>query len=444
MGVGGNVFKGISVKNPIKNVSSKLIPKDGGQASNRRKNNVQSMTLDWRVGDHTITSITAWQKLKYNAYVDLDESAGPIDYAINFHESFRQFTQELRIASDEANSIHYVAGLFYLNQNLKFGTDTIFIPSPSLQLLDVDSRAYSAFGQVVYKPTAHLTLTGGLRYTRDEKEGALYITKTSGSATTRRKANDNSFDWQFVGEYEVANDTRIYASVSRGHKGQGFANSVPGAALIPATAVFDGEKATNYEIGLKSRFLDGRARASLAVYNLDVKGFQASQFDTASKLFLIQNVDARSRGVEAQLDILPLADLRLNFAGAYNDAIIKRTGAQLVSAPRWNLTAGFAYTPELSEALGLTAGAQFNYVTKFPHQFDLLPGNFTPGHINLDARLGVKHKPTGIEIALVAKNLTNERYNDFSYGYAFDAPGAAFTQQVAPPRSIAITAHLPF
>ncbi|ARR53267.1 hypothetical protein HY78_07335 [Rhizorhabdus wittichii DC-6] len=444
VGVGGTVFNGIEVEDAIKNVSSNLIPGDGGQASNRRRSNVATAGFDWKLGNHTVTAITSWQKLRYDAFVDLDESAGPVDYVVNFYERFRQFTQELRIASDDSGAFSYVAGLFYLNQMLKFGTDTIFIPAPSQQLLTVDARAYSAFAQGTFKATDRLTFTAGLRYTRDEKEGRLDIAKGNQSAVTRTKANDDSFDWSFVGEYEVIDGTRLYGSVSRGHKGQGFANSVPGTALVPARPVFDGEKATNYEIGIKSRFLGGRARGNLAIYQLDVNGFQASQFDPATRLFIVQNVDARSRGVEAELQLLAAEDLQINFSGAYNDANIRATGKQLVSAPRWNMTAGFDYTPQLTDNIELQAGAQFNYVTKYPHQFDLLPGNFTPGHSNLDARIGVKLSPSDIVIAVIAKNLTNERYADFAYGYAFDAPGTAFTQQLNRPRTIALSVHLPF
>lgn len=444
VGVGGTVFKGITVGDAVKTVSSKLIPKDDGQASNRRRSSVGAVGFDWRVGSHTITGLTAWQKLRYDAFVDLDESAGPTDYVINFYERFHQFTQELRIASDATRPFQYVAGLFYLDQTLKFGTDTIFIPAPSAQLLTVDARAYSAFAQASYKATDRLTLTAGLRYTRDEKKGILNIRKGTATAVTRTAANDDSIDWSFVGEYEVVDGTRLYSSVSRGHKGQGFANTVPGAALVPVQPVFDGEKATNYEIGIKSRFLDGRARGNLALYQLDVDGFQASQFDPATRLFRVQNVDARSRGVEAELQLLAADDLQLNFSGAYNHAKIRATGDQLVSAPRWNMTAGFDYSPQLTANVELQFGAQFNYVTKYPHQFDLLPGNFTPGHVNLDARIAAKLLQSDIVVALVGKNLTNERYADFAFGYAFDAPGTAFTQQLNRPRTIALSVNVPF
>jgi hypothetical protein len=56
----------------------------------------------------------------------------------------------------------------------------------------------------------------------------------------------------------------------------------------------------------------------------------------------------------------------------------------------------------------------------------------------------VKLSPSDVVIAVIAKNLINEQYADFAYGYAFDAPGTAFTQQLNRPRTIALSVHLPF
>lgn len=442
-GTGGPLFAGISDKNAVKNASSTQIPENDGQDYMKRRSDVESVGFVWNVADHVVTSISSWQTLKFNTAADFDQTTGPIDFVNAFNENFSQFTQELRIASNEAKRFSYIAGVFYLSQNLLNGLNTRFAAAPATQVLTYDDHVYSAFAQGAYKATDRLSLTVGGRFTHEKKAGALDVTKRAGRAVTRGTARDDSFDWSLIAEYEVVGDTRLYATVSRGNKSQGFLNSVPGAALVPAAVFIDGERATNYEVGVKSRFLDGRGRGSIAVYYLDVKGFQGAEFNPALGSFVVSNVDARAQGIEANVQLRPIPQLTLDASAAYNEANVRATGNQLISAPKFNGTLGANYTTPLTTGTELQLGSQFTYQTKFPHQFDLNPLNFTPSHENLDARIGVRLTKQAITVSLVGKNLTNARYTEFAFGNPA-APGQSFDHQINRPRSIAITMNATF
>ena len=269
------------------------------------------------------------------------------------------------------------------------------------------------------------------------------MAKKAGSQTTAQTINDNSFDWSVIGEYEVAGDTRIYGTVSRGHKAQGALSSVPGAALAPASLFIPGEQATNFEIGIKSRFFDGRARGSIAVYRLNVDNFQGSEFNPVLGSFVTSNIDARATGVEANAQLRVATGLTLDGSAAYNDGKVRATGNQLISAPKFNGTLSASYETPLTTGTALQLGSQFTYTTKYPHQFDLNPYNFTPDHSNLDARVGVKLTGRDIVISVVGKNLTNQQYTEFAFGNPA-APGLSFDHQLDRPRSISLTLHLGF
>lgn len=443
--VPGNVVGGsVDVGTITKTAGSNLLPETNGLPGLHRRSQTATVGGNWQVGDHTITALSAWTKLRLQSSLDLDNTTGPIDFAVKFTERFNQFTQELRIASDESRPFTYLAGLFYLDQSLSYESEVRFAPSPQDQILRLGTKTYSGFVQGKYQFSESLALTAGARLTKEKKSGALTSSKIAGTATTSDRVSTTKLDWNVIAEYLAAPDLRFYATVSRGHKAPGFLNTVPGAAIVPNPLVFAGEEATNYEVGVKSRFLDGRARGNLAIYNLEVKDYQGSEYVPALLSFVTSNVDIRSRGVEAELQVQLLKDVQAGFSGAYNDGIIKATGNQMISAPRWNATVNFSFTPSLSDDLTGNFSGLLNYTSKFPNQFDLQPGNYTPGRTLLDLRAGIRHDRTGIELALIGRNVTNKRYVDFASGYPFAAPNTVFLDQIARPRTIAIELKLPF
>lgn len=443
--VPGNIVGGaVDVGDITKSTSSNFLPDSGGQPALNRRSDTESVGANWSIGDHTITALSAWTKLVLKTNLDFDNTTGPIDYGVRFNERFNQFTQELRVASDENRPFSYLAGLFYLDQSLSYQTIFRFVPSPGDQTLRTGVKTYSGFVQGKYKFTQDLALTAGARLTNEIKRGSLTSIKNAGRGVTAERVETTKVDWNVIAEYMVQPDVRLYATVSRGHKAPGFLNTVPGAAIVPARFTFSGETATNYEVGIKARFLNGGARGNLAVYNLDVKNYQGSEYVPALLSFVASNVDTRSRGVEAELQVQIARDLQIGASGAYNDGIIKATGNQMISAPRWNSTVTVSYTPQLSQSLRGTLSGLLNYTSKFPNQFDLQPGNFTPTRTLLDLRAGARHEPSGIEIALIGRNVTNKRYVDFASGYPFAPTNTVFLDQIARPRTIALELRLPF
>lgn len=441
MGVGGRAFAGQTIEDATTNATSSRIPENNGQPESLRRTGTQALGFNWDVGKLTVTGLSGWQTLRFSTSIDVDRTAGPADIVNFFTERFRQFTQEVRIATPDNGPISALGGFFYLNQDFDLGLD-VRQAAPVSNLLSQRTKAYSAFGQVVLRPADRLTLTTGLRYTHEIKEGDLRVSKIAGTAITPGRTVNDNVDWSVAAEYELVDAIRAYATVSRGSKAPGFVNSVGGAAIVPTQLVFPGERATNFEVGLKGRFLDNRGRASVSVYQLTVDNFQAAQAVAGTNSFQAASRNARARGMEAEVQFRATTDLRLNLSGAYNDAKFRDNGNQLIMAPRWNGTASFDYSPQLSDAVQLQSGAIFNYVTRYPHQFDMLPGNFTPSHINLDARIGVKLLPSDVTFTLLARNLTNERYADFSFGYPLEA--TAYLQQVTQPRNVSIAMRVPF
>ncbi|MBL4801223.1 MAG: TonB-dependent receptor, partial [Emcibacter sp.] len=189
-----------------------------------------ALTLDYAVTDNIdLKSITAYRKLDAEFGRDGDNSPLTVDHTSNLYEH-EQFTQELQMTGNSLDGkLQWLAGLYYFQEN---GRDNVFVPLGGLPFLDldelniVDNVSYAAFGQASYNITDDLSVTAGLRYTKENKDyrpvhrelvsGALLvpdvtaeldITDTSPRLGVEYRWNENFF---------------TYVSVSRGFKSGGF------------------------------------------------------------------------------------------------------------------------------------------------------------------------------------------------------------------------------
>jgi len=158
----------------------------------------------------TLTSITSYDKT--HALYEEDNTGNGNTAAglnhdtliIDMDQSYKQFSQELRLASaDDAARLRWIVGAYYfkeestLAQDIRFGANgfpgahpsaagitppSLFdvIPNPygntaSFSISDLEDKSMSAYGQVDYKLTDKLSATLGLRYTEDQKSNPYYF-----------------------------------------------------------------------------------------------------------------------------------------------------------------------------------------------------------------------------------------------------------------------------
>ena len=247
--------------------------------------------------DLTLRSITSWRKVQTNQW---DNSGGPNRVAFSPNGKFSryslsdlnqsQFSQEVQAVGSLPN-LDYVVGLYYFNEHAREtaatpttnqwnadGTAYTILPSQvfgpitsSNQGWDYNSRflqrgsvartrSYAAFGQATYTPDfagekVHITVGG--RYTKDKRDGALYI--VSGVATPYTLDYDRGrFDPMATVAFDAAPGINLYAKYSSGFRGGG-AND-----RSSNFGAFGPEVVKAYEIGAKTDFLDHKVRLNLA------------------------------------------------------------------------------------------------------------------------------------------------------------------------------------
>jgi iron complex outermembrane receptor protein len=316
----------------------------------------------------TLTSITAYSDYKTDSVQDFD---GTVLSSVDTNTSgyIRDFSQELRLAAtlDRANII--IGGnynkastfdrLFY-NFSQGPSSDPLFtIPnSPQGQLTfnysDQDIEGYAFFGNVEFELTDSLTLIGGARYTKTNRDfqgctndyqggtaiwwNALFGTNvqpngcitldptlTPYNPALFDKLNEDNISWNVGANYKTAGDTLFYGRVSRGYKSGSFptASVASGLGYTPVTQ----ESVTAYEVGIKAPLADRKLELTAAAFYYDYKDKQLRGrlpdpvFGTLDGL--VQIPKSRVQGIEMSLLARPVDGLRISIGGTYIDTKIQ-------------------------------------------------------------------------------------------------------------------------
>jgi iron complex outermembrane receptor protein len=338
-------------------------------ANPRYKMNQWGVTsiADLSIPGNTVTSVTAYRA--WNWYPHNDGDATSLDAGTDFHQSNeqRQFSQELRIASEGTRKVDYVAGLYYLWQSIDaealnaYGSDaaTWFV-APSVDRTAAAAalngytilshsrpvtNSYAAFGQTIWHVTPTLDLISGLRYTYETKTGWFEQSATGASLnglTTAQLAAANTIRSRYgvansysasteegrlsgsaTLSWKVTPDALVYATYGRGHKfgGLNLANIVTTGAFA-ADPVIKPETIDSYELGVKTAWFAKKLTANLAAFWTDDSDYQTTvvDVDRNNQSYFTNVGKVRSRGFEADLRAAPAPWLSLYASGAFTDA----------------------------------------------------------------------------------------------------------------------------
>jgi iron complex outermembrane receptor protein len=211
-----------------------------------------------------------------------------------------------------------------------------------------------------------MRVTAGLRWTNDDKTlGAANVNSAScqvpvvdrigGACYARYRTKRDAWTYTLGADYAVTPDVMAYAKTSRGFR-SGSVNQ-RGSAVAGSFAPYDPEFVRDYEVGIKSDWLDHRLRLNLAAYQSNYRDLQRgipTVTPEGAALSLIQNAaSARVRGAELLTTVVPVRDLELSLGAAYTDPNYKEyrdgLGRDLStqhfdSTPMWTATLSGSYT----------------------------------------------------------------------------------------------------
>ncbi len=199
------------------------------------------------------------------------------------------------------------------------------------------TRSFDAFGDVSVEVLPKLTLTGGLRWTYDDKttgyEGA-YVNNPSALANAASPGSTtllagptayqsesgtfSGFTWRLVAKYELDDNANVYASYARGRRPDVITpvvHALPGTFL--GFSKLKDETVDSYEVGAKARLFDKLLDLEGSVFTYDYKNYQV--VDTTALTPTVLNVgSATSYGGEVQATVNAAEWLKLFATYGYN------------------------------------------------------------------------------------------------------------------------------
>jgi iron complex outermembrane receptor protein len=465
-----------------------------------------------------IKSVTAYRKW-WNTFGRGD--ASPIGNSTTYDDTrHHQFTEELDVTGTVQKLDYAFGGFYYHAYDRNTGFDSLLPVPPGLGPLppgsftglglgdiglydhDIDdsqtTKDWALFVHGVYHLTDKLNLTAGVRYTNDTKNAVVAVSNrytTVGDFS--EPVNVHATRWNPMAElsYQWTSDIMTYALYSTGFRGGGFSPR-PANALQPVP--FGPEDVTNYEVGVKSEWLQHRVRLNADYFYMTDDGQQNYKTDVdASGATWFHELNAGNSintGFEVELQARPIEGLQIDSSLGYlhyrlKDDVQSRTTlicthfsdgslCPQTRAPRWTFSAGAQYRFELGSYGSITPRMDLQAISRVYYipligscsatvapggacpagdviPFDKaklvstdasgVPGglDYQPGYMLLNGRV-TWYAPDGKwSVTAAVTNLTNKVYFYGKLGLAVNSLGRE-QGNIAPPRQWLVTIRREF
>ncbi len=465
---------------------------DAEEYSDNTLDNV-TFNIEYQLGDITLSSTTGIVGYDFEEVCDCDYVSADI-LTIFLDEEYEQISQEIRLTSPGDETVDWIVGAFYQSSELDF-SDEIRLSGSSLVAsvrntsvvrdYTTETEVYALFGQATWNASDVLRVTAGARYTSSVKDGSRALTIIPTNETTLGPAilptyeagfgivphslagnrDDSSFTPLVNIQWNVNDDAMIYASASTGFKAGGF----DARSNTSASFEFEDEKATSYEMGLKTTLADGAAELNVAIFYTDYKDLQVSQFDGILGFTVGNAKESTVQGVEIDGRWRLTEKLIINYAASYLDfefkdfddgncyfnqvpdsqtpGLCNYDGKTARMAPKQNLNIGAEYVQPLSGNLDIAFNVDLLWVSKQNVHENADPDWVIDAYTKVNARISLEANNWGV--ALVGKNLLDEEVITYagnaplsgSNGFGNQDTIYAFVER---PRTIAIEASYKF
>ena len=311
-----------------------------------------------------------------NEYNDTFNSTGQLPdgtqagLSAPFENTLEQFTLEARFASSFDGPVNFQLGAFYEDRDIGHRTSqnafnpTLFgalgppfgpdaVTGATFDWLadrPIQAEALSFFGSVDVALGENWELTGGLRWTDEEKSTsvafpfvhsgvvALFGTVQSGFQSDDIEFEDDNLSPEVVLRYIINDDVSVYGAYKNGFKSGGIDNNTlptgavvglisPDPQVVEATEnnlIFQSEESEGFELGLRSQLADRALTLNLTAYRYEYTDQQVQVFSPA--VFAFQTFNAgqvTTQGIDLDFSWLtPVEGLSLSGSWAFLDAEI--------------------------------------------------------------------------------------------------------------------------
>ncbi|TWB46953.1 TonB-dependent receptor [Nitrospirillum viridazoti] len=397
-------------------------------------------TIEWDPGPVRVTFIPTYSHYAYN-YLGTN-------YGFYSQQRSRedQGTAELRLSSPIDSNIQWVTGLYYYHDQLGSYANLIDNGIVNDQP-DILTRSYAAFGDATIPITDTLRLSGGVRYTKDDRTQSG--TLVTGGGTTLGpfggELTSNATNFRVGLQYDVTPRSMLYATYATGYKAGGFVPDEPGYNT------YKPEKLRSFEAGIKSRFFDSRLQLNISGFYYSYDNYQTSDLGLAhygglSALVFNSQGTTTIYGGEIQLSYRPWSSDQFDLAlsptkskfGTFIipatpvSALVNVTGLELPDTPALSGSVGYQHTWQMGSGT-LTGRVETFFSTAYWLEFTHAPYSNRPGYTRTDLNLTYGSEDDRWSVGVFLRNAEN------SWIVTQKANTAVGDYGIQPPRTYGLT-----
>ena len=409
-----------------------------------------NVTVNYDLGFAEFVSSTTLSEFNQLFVVDLAGTFGQlIPFALDAFAYDDLFVEEARLVSRGGGPFDWTLGFFYFDKrrsvDFNYRSSPEFLaargltglPNEYYQVFNAytDISEMAGFGELTYRFTEDFWVTGGLRYTNSAVQSFtraggynsnylgvalggfsnIPLTVTPIPAATGLRVEDDRLSYKASVSWRPSPEITTYATISTGFRPPvvnaraGLVSTLdPTDIVIPDGATSD--KLTNYEVGVKGRWLNGDLTANVAAYFISWRDIQVQANRLSDQIQFATNIGgAESYGVEFEIVARPVRGLSLSLNGSYNEAEVTdltpaeaaMSGAVLgvrLASPHFQGSGTLRYDFPVGPRADANVAVNVSHAGSFPNQFPNVPGrpglvsptfDFTEAWTNVNLYAGV-------------------------------------------------------
>lgn len=454
-----------------------------------------SINSEWQFGDHTLIALLSYSESNYEQVYNVDASATYADNLTGANtdellgqvlgtlidEEYEQTALELRFTSPEDQTLSYILGLYMDTNELSNFNESfsgILLGGTAAGGLGIlgeseqvtDSEMISPYVTVTWNVSERLSVTGGVRYTYQEKDhyrknyncynllnekiapasafgvepgpGGWYVFQDitgSGAAPCgtfpgleEDRTSENIMP-ELIVQYDLGDHAVLYGKIGESAKAGGFVMS--NTLTLAEDVEYDDEEALGFEIGYKARLLDQRLELNLALFRNEFTDLQVSSFNTppgSAPVLTISNAgESTSQGMELELNYAATDWLVLGTSLAWLDSEYDKyegagcslpetaagmeecdkSGESTPFAPEYSGTVYADLNVPMGANLVLNGGVRMSFSDSYYTEPALNPSAEQDSYETWDARIGLADADNKWSVSVIGRNLTEEEVN---------------------------------
>jgi iron complex outermembrane recepter protein len=445
---------------------STLVPNEGSIADDADV----SLNADYRIGDYTLTSTTAYQHEALNNTQDLFlnaqyfwntilglPSGTPSPPAFYDNQTIAlntsQLSQEVKLVSPADRPFNYIVGVFFSDTRVKGTQLRTWVANPVDYTVIPETYTSDLYGRSTWKLLDRTSLITGLRFNYDvikyTDNQTAYGTDAAGNAEGPWASAATNRSPVLVGDITLQQrfdrDSMAYFTYARGYKPKAYNTAAPLLSNTPETPVAK-ERIDHFELGTKGTYDDGRLVLDLALFDTIYNDFQIQSYAATGygPTLDLRNGDASTMGAEFDGVFKATRDLHFNLDLSLIDAKFTNfanspcyggqtaaqgcqtqtiegtsvstqnvSGQTLPLAPKFKGTLAAEQRVPLADSLALYLGGDYAYRSRQQFLPDENPQSVMHafGILNLDSRLE-KQTSSGASytLSLFVNNVLDKSY----------------------------------